>query len=606
MIRRVLFFSLFLCLIPFALLFAQDETFEAVVDRTTIGLGERFQLSLVLRNAGISGGKNLELPDLSKFYVLSGPNQSTSMQIVNGSVSSSITYGYVLQPKEVGKYSIGPATIEAGGRKLTSSPIAMEVLKSSPQTGNLPGDTKAQDAADLADNLFLRATVDRKSVMQGEQVNLTYKLYTRVSVQNYAIEKNPVLTGFWGEETDNPKNVSLTTETINGKQYRVGIIRRMALFPTQSGTLEISPMELKTVVQVQDKRYDPFDSFFRDPFGRTVNYAVRSEPIRIDVAPLPPGAPAGFKGAVGQFSMNTEVDKTTTKANEPVSLKVTVSGTGNIKLLESPLLEVPPDFEQFSPKVSDNVTRKGEMVAGSKTFEFLLIPRYPGEKRIKPISFSYYDLRKRKYEILTSPEVALKVEPGSAGVGGSPFAGTTREGVQVLSQDIRFIRTETDLGVRGERFFSLPMIAGLALLPVAGFAGLVITMRKREAERKDAAGLRNRRAVRVAQKRLRQAKEMLGKPDMYVPLAAEAARALWTYLGDKLNLQQADLSLERVEGELGARGVEPEVVTSVRSLLETCEMARFAPAGSAVTDMQKIYDEGQRIIVEIEKQMRRK
>jgi len=304
--------------------------------------------------------------------------------------------------------------------------------------------------------------------------------------------------------------------------------------------------------------------------------------------------------------MNAEVDKRTTKANEPVSLKVTISGTGNVKLLEAPLLEIPPDFEQFSPKVSDNVTRKGDLVAGSKTFEYLLIPRYPGKKTIKPVSFSYYDLRKRRYETLTSKEVVLEVEPGAAGVAGSPLAGTMREGVQVLSQDIRFIRTEGELGLRGDRFYSLPLVAGLALLPVAGFAGLVIAMRRREADRKDVAGFRNRKAVRVAQKGLRHAKQMLGKPEMVVPFAAEIARALWAYLGDKLNLQQADLSLERVEQELQVRGVEVGVATAVRSLLETCEMARFAPAGSAESDMQKMFGEAGRIIVETEKQMRKR
>ncbi len=593
-------------LLPGISLFGQDETFEAIVDRTSVGIGERFQLSFVLRNAGMGGGKNLELPDMEKFYILSGPNQSSSMQIINGSVSSSITYGYVLQPKEVGTFTIGPASIEAGGRVLTSKPIVMEILKTAPQTGTLPGDAKAADATDLADNLFLRAVVDRRKVLQGEQINLTYKLYTRVSIQNYSIDKNPILTGFWGEETESPKNVSLTTETINGKQYRVGVIRRMALFPTQPGTLEISPMEMKTVVQVQDKRYDPFDSFFRDPFGKSVNYVVKSEAIKIEVSPLPPGAPPGFKGAVGQFTMSADVDKSRTKANEPVSLKITLSGTGNIKLLESPSLEIPPDFEQFSPKISDNVTRKGDLVAGSKTFEYLLIPRYPGEKTVKGVSFSYFDPKKKSYETLRSRDVVLTVDPGAASAGGSSLTIPGREGVQVLSQDIRFIRTEGDLVPRGERLYSWTVMAGLALLPLFGFAGLLLTLRRREEATRDVAGFRNKRAVRVAQKGLRHAKQMLGKPEMFIGFSAELARALWSYVGDKLNLQQADLSLEKVEAELHRRGIDSGTTSALKSLLETCEMARFAPAGTGTSDMQKMFDEGGRIIVELEKQLRKK
>ncbi len=593
-----------LLLLPGVSLFGQDEIFEGIVDRTTAGIGERFQLSLVLRNAGMSGGKNLALPSLDNFYVLSGPNQSSSMQIINGSVSSSITYGYVLQPKEVGTFTIGAASIEAGGKTLTTKPIVMEIVKTAPPAGALPGVARNQDASEIADNLFLRAVVDRRKVTQGEQINLTYKLYTRVSIQNYSIEKNPILTGFWGEETENPKNVSLTTETINGKQYRVGVIRRMALFPTQPGTLEISPMEMKTLVQVQEKRYDPFDSFFRDPFGKTVTYAVKSEPVRIDVSPLPGGAPGGFKGAIGQFAMNVNVDKTRTKANEPVSLKITLSGTGNIKLLESPRVEIPVDFEQFSPKVNDNIGRKGDLVSGSKTFEYLLIPRYPGEKKIKPVSFSYFDLKKKRYETLSSKEIVLTIDPGTGLAGGSSLTGPAREGVQVLSQDIRFIRTGGSLTLRDERLYSLPVMVGLVLLPLVGFGGLIASLRQREAALKDQAGFRNKRAVRIAQRGLRHAKQMLDKPEMFIAFSSELARALWTYAGSKLNLQQAELSIDRVEEAFQRRGIEEGTTTAFRSLIESCEMARFAPAGTEKADMQKMFNEAGRIIVELEKRLR--
>ncbi|MBI4535029.1 MAG: protein BatD, partial [Ignavibacteriae bacterium] len=327
---------------------AQDISFEASVDRNTVALGEQFTLRLVLTNAGMSGGKNLKLPDLNNFHIMGGPNQSTSMQFINGVVTSSVSYTYTLQSKDVGKFAIGPASIEAGGKVYATNPVTIEVVKGSSRPQQQPPTAKSDVGANIGDNLFLRATVDKSHVIQGEQINLTFKLYTRVSVSNYTVSKNPAFTGFWGEDVETPKNVALSNETVDGRQYRVGIIKRVALFPTQSGTLEISPMEVQTTVQIQDARpSDPFDAFFRDPFGRNVNYAVKSNAIKIKVDPLPAGAPLGFRGAVGRFTMSTTVDKKTGKTNEPISLKVSLSGVGNIKLLESPQVELPADFEQY-------------------------------------------------------------------------------------------------------------------------------------------------------------------------------------------------------------------------------------------------------------------
>ena len=358
---------------------AQDATFTASVDKNPVGMGDQFTLSLVLTSAGMGAGKNLQLPDLGRFRVMSGPNQSQSMQFINGAVSSSLTYSYVLQPKEIGKFTIGGASIEVGGKVYTTTPFVLEVVKGAPkprQEQNVQVDAKSQ----IGDNLFIRAVVDKSHVIQGEQINLSFKLYTRISVANYGIERNPSMTGFWTEDIEIPKNIALSTETINGKQYRVGIIRRIALFPTQSGTLEISPMEVQTTVHVQSRSLDPFDSFFRDPFGQTFAYKTRSEPVKIKVDPLPPGAPVGFKGAIGRFTMRTTVDKTDAKTNEPLSLKVSISGTGNIKVLESPEVDLPRDFEQYSPKVSDNINRQEDRISGTKTFEYLLIPGIRGRR----------------------------------------------------------------------------------------------------------------------------------------------------------------------------------------------------------------------------------
>jgi len=608
---RIIILGVLLCLAAMGV--AQDAAFQASVDKNPVGQGDQFTLTFTLSNAGMGGGKNFQVPDLGKFLVMSGPNQSSSMQFINGAVSSSVSYSYVLQPREMGKFTIGPAAIEVGGKVYKTAPLTVEVVKGTPrpkQQANVPNDLQVQ----LGENLFLKATVDRTHVIQGEQINLVFKLYTRVSISNYAVEKNPALTGFWGEDVESPKNISLSTETINGKQYRVGIIKRMALFPTQSGTLEISPMDVQTTVQVQSNRSsDPFDSFFRDPFGRSVSYSVKSEPVKIKVDPLPSGAPADFKGAVGQFAMSTVVDKKTTRTNEPISLKVTISGTGNVKLLESPAVELPSDFEQYSPKVSDNINRSEGRISGSKTFEYLLIPRYPGLKVIKPVTFSYYDLAKRQYVKLRSPQLELNVEQGSA--APAPFAaGSPREDVRLLSQDIRFIKVgDVSFSRLGETPYASGTFIFLVMLPLAGLAGAFVYARQRQAVIEDQVGYRNRRAIKVAQKGLKQAdyllKEKSGPKDapsskQRLRFYAEVSRALWKYLGDKLNIPQAEFSVDGALTELANRSVSAGLQQSLKALLETCDMARFAPTSLEVTAMQKTYDEARRVIVEIERTLK--
>ncbi len=588
---------------------AQDASFDASVDKNPVGMGDQFTLSFRLNNGGVGGGKNLQIPDLNKFHIMSGPNQSSSMQFINGAVSSSVTYSYILQPKEIGKFQIGSASIEVGGVVHKTSPITLEVVKGAPQQKQQNPGVQDDVSGQVGDNLLLRASVDKSHVMQGEQINLEFKLYTRVSVSNYGIDKNPALTGFWGEDVENPKNIALSTETINGKQYRVGIIRRMALFPTQSGTLEISPMQVQTTVQVQSRSVDPFDAFFRDPFGRNVNYTVKSDPVRIKVDPLPPGAPSSFKGAVGRFTMNTSVDKTTTRANEPISLKVNIAGSGNIKLLESPEVSLPVDFEKYSPKVSDDIKRNDGRISGTKSFEYLLIPRYPGQKVVKPVVFTYFDLAKRDYVTLRSPEIELTVEQGAA--SAAPFvAGSSREDVRLLSQDIRFIKVaSTELLREGEVPYKSTMFLALLALPLMGLAGVFVYARQREAIMLDASGYRNRRAMKVAQRGLKLAEQMLktdAADDSAQKLAfySEVSRALWKYLGDKLNIQQAELSIDNALTELAKRNVNGEISESLRSLLESCDMARFGPTSLSVEAMKKTYDEARNIIVSLERTLK--
>jgi hypothetical protein len=587
---------------------AQDPAFQATVDPATVGVGEQCTLAFILSNAGIGGGKDLNLPDLTKFRIMSGPNTSSSMQIINGSVSSTVTYSYIIQPKEIGKWTIGPASITAGGKTLTTQPVTVDVVKGSARPKQQPA-AQEDVGTQIGDKLLLRGTVDRSHVMQGEQVNVTFKIYARVSVSSYALSKAPTTTGFWGEDVETPRDIQVTTETVNGKQYRVGVVKKMALFPTQSGTLEISPMELQTTIQVQDRRsIDPFDAFFRDPFGRSVNFTITSEPIKIKVDPLPGNAPPEFKGAVGQFGMSATLDKKTTRTNEPVNLKIVVSGTGNIKLIDAPAVELPADFEQYPPKVTENINKAGDRVSGSKTFEYLLMPRYPGLKTIKPVGFAFYDPGKREYVKLHTPTLEINVEQGSA--PPQPLiAGGSREDVRLLSQDIRFIKlAEGGLRHNGESPLSLIMV--LMVVPLAGVGGAFVYARRRNAEMLDQAGYRNRKALRVARKGLKAAEFLLkehgGKPasNQRLRFYAEVSHALAKYLGDKLGIPPAAMALEAVRQELQGRKVPEGLIRALSALWETCDMARFAPTSTDVAVMQRTYAEAERIIVEIERTLK--
>jgi hypothetical protein len=589
-----------------------SQEFSASIDKNPVSIDDQFTLSFVLSNAGTSGGRNLKMPNLEKFRIMMGPSTSTSMQIINGAVSSSATYSYVLQPKELGKHTIGAASIEAGGKTYSSNPVTIEVVKGTPRPKQqaqqgASGDVNAQ----LAQNLFLRATLDKARVRQGEQVNLVYKIYTRVPVQNYNLTKAPTMTGFWSEESDMPKQVQLTTETIDGKQFQVGVVKRSALFPTQFGTLEIGPMEITTIVTVRSRSFDPFDSFFNDPFGRQIEYVVKSDPVRVRVEQLPSGAPVSFKGAVGKFTMTSKVDKQNVKTNEPVSLRVTISGTGNIKVLESPSVEVPTDFEQYTPKVSDNINRRDAKISGSKTFEYILIPRYPGRKPIKPVEFSYFDLQKNEYVTLRSPEIELNVEQGAA--GAAPFMSSTREDVQLLSQDIRFIKVNRPSFTRqGEFIHTSGMFAALMLLPLTALGGAFVYTRQRQAVMSDLVGYRNRQAMKIAKKGLKNAELVLNQvaagkdssSEKKVLFYSEVARSMWKYLGDKLNIQQADISIDGAVNELARRSTQEETTAGLKALLESCEMARFAPTSLSLETMQQTYGNASKIIVDIERTLK--
>ncbi len=599
-----------ICLAASPSLPAQDVTFRTTVDRTVVSAGERIVVGFVL--SGSQSGKNLQPPDFRDFSVLSGPNTSTSIQMINGSVTSSVTYGYILQPQREGSLTIGPASIEYGGKRYTTAPVTVTVSRQAPgsQTGSggqQGGRAAGSDVGDqIADNLLLRVELDRRTVYQGEQLTATYKIYTRVNVVNYNLAKVPAFTGFWSEDIDVPREVQLTTETLDGKQYRVGILKKVALFPQRSGTLEIGPMNVECVVQVQSKRRsnDIFDQFFNDPFFgnvRNVNHTVTTRVEKVSVKPLPSaGVPEGFGGAVGKFTLENGVDRQNVSENEAVTYRVKIAGTGNIELLEAPELSVSSDIDRYDPKVSDNIDKQRGRISGSRTFEYLLIPRHPGAQRIPPVVFSYFDPEKKSYVTLTGKEVPLSVSRGTGGGGEvAAGAGISREDVRLLGEDIRFIKSdELSLARKGSRFAGSPLFFVSAAGPVVCFALFLLIIRRREKILGDVAGLRSRKARNVAKKRLARAKQLLsgGNGEEFY---TEVSKALWGYCADKLGMPPSELSLESIRDGLAARDAGQEVLAEVGDILAHCDYARFAPA-SDHRGMEEIFERSEKVILRLE------
>lgn len=588
------------------------DSFTASASSTTVGEGDQFEVSFTFSGGDINGIRGFTPPVFKDFLTLSGPNQSTSMQIINGAVSGSISYTYYLQPRSIGKFIIGSASVTYKGNTFKTEPLKIEVVKGSPrpkQNSNQNNDVVSADRNDeIAKNCFVRAIPDKQKVYQGEQVTVTYKLYTRLNIASQmSVSKLPQYQGFWSEELETSSNITFTTETYEGKQFRVGILKRAALFPTQSGELSVTPFELKVPVQIQKKRKTGnsiFDDFFNDPFfgvGETVEFTAKSNTIKINVLPLPEkNKPASFQGAVGQYTMNAQFDKTSTKTNEPVSLKMTIDGSGNIQLLNIPEIQLPTGLEKFEPKTDEQVNRSNR-VNGTKKIEYLLVPRTPGKKEIPPINFSYFDPSKGAYVTLSTPTYTLNVEQGAVASGQD----YSKEEVKLLNDDIRYIKTDVSLNQKGNLAINSFGFWTATALPLMALIGLVAWKRKEQKLYADINALKYQKARKIAVKRLKTAKAMMlqnKREEFYTEISA----ALFGYLEDKLHIAKAEFTLEGAAIELRQRDVSEELIADLVSCAEKCEFVRFAPSHDQGTEMKEMYGRSEDIIIQLENSMVRR
>lgn len=586
--------------------FAQE--FTATVDRTTVGQYDRFQIYFTFTGAEINAVQNFRPPAMNGFKVLSGPNQSSSMQIINGKVSGSLTFSYILQPANIGEFTIGTASVTHSGKAYSTQPLKIRVEKGTPQQQK--ESTGGYTSEELAKNVFITAEANKSRALLGEQITVTYKLYTKLNISSPQITKLPQYQGFWAEETDQQQTISFDVGMYKGERYRVAAIKRVALFPTKTGTLSVTPFELNIPVIVKKRRTgnDVFDDFFNDSFfGRTetVEYLAKSNTLKVEVEPLPSsGVPASFNGAVGNYNFKAEIDKNRVSTNESITLRLTVSGSGNIKLLKVPEPQLPSGFEKYDPKIYDNVN-KGLVISGQKIAEYLIVPRTPGDKEIPPIQFSYFNPSTKKYVTASAQAFKISVTKGTGQY--EPTAGSyAKEDVKLLNEEIRFIKTsDFDLERRQEISLIKPWFWISLVLPLAALFTAIGVRKRQDKLYGNIQLMKYQKAEKAARQRLKLAKRALDENKL-AEFYSELSLALYGYLEDKFSIQKSEFTLEKALEKLNHKNVGDDLIERVKAISEKCEFVRFAPQAETSASANEIYNEAVKVIIDVDSAVEKK
>lgn len=579
---------------------AQDVAFE-VNAPDVVAVGEVFRVEYV----SDTRPKDFRGPDFGGFTVLAGPTPSTSksLHIINGDMTQEVRYAYtyVLQGNSEGDYEIGQAELDVKSKTYTAGPVSVKVIAES-------GDSAAAASMDSSrptlapDDILLRAEVDRTEVYKGEPVKVTYKLYRRVPL-NLEGAKYPSYNGFWAQQI-NVDGYAPRREAYNGKIYDTHVIREDLLFPQQAGTLTIDPFELNVVAQIvmEPRRQSIIDDFFGGPNIQEVRRTITTQPVRITVNDLPAGAPAGFAGAVGEFSLESAGTVSEVTANSAFTYGIRISGSGNLPQIQAPQLSLPASFEQYNVKTTESLNNTAGGIYGYRQFDYPVIARVAGNYDIEPVEFTYFNPRLRTYETLSTPRMTLTVLPDSTstvGAGqGVMLSGLSKEDIKILGQDIRFIKLDRPrLMDKGTLFFG-SMWYYLALAAIlAGSCVLYVWLKKVAEERRNSALIKGKRANKMALQRFRAAKTHM-ETDNARGFYEEMLKALWGYIGDKMNIPASNLTKEYVREELVKRGVAADIAQRYIDIIVECEYAQYAP--SATGKMSEVYGAGVAIVSKLE------
>ncbi len=598
-------FLLFIILIIPLSVYADEVEFSAAAP-STVKVGENFRVSFKLNETPDS----FNAPSFEGFRIVSGPMQSSSssVQVINGEVTrtQSYTYTYILMPVDEGSFSISPAEAVINGDTYHSNSLSITVLESDDpppavDDPSRPVETIPEDDSEL----FIRAYASKANPFQGEQVTIMYKIYTRVSVTQYSIDRLPSYQGFWSEDiTDYDRARHPETKTIDGQRYQVAEIRRVALFPQRSGKLTIEPLEVECFVRRTARRRDGswFDDFFSD--RQTARKTIRSNPVTFEVKPLPvQNRPSSFKGLVGDFTMSASIDNDQIQTNDATSLNVKITGKGNLSMADPPAVNFPTNLDVYDPRISDDIRTTTAGVSGSRNYEYLLIPRTEGEFEIPSIELSYFSPESEKYKTLSSAPFLITVEGGPSAVTASER--TAREDVKYIGSDIRYIYPENiSLQPVGTIFFRSPLFYALIALPVLIFIVFIVLYYKKLRNESNLATLRTKQANRAAKKRLKLAGKLLQK-NKDAEFYDEIFKTLWGYVSDKMNIPVSELNKDNVKENLTAKKVPDSIIKEFISTLDHCEYARFAP-GDKEKNMDEVFSLAHDTIVNTEKWLRKK
>ena len=573
-----------------------------------VAVGEQFRLTYTVNTQNVSDFRAGDIPD--ELEVLIGPNRSmqSSYQMINGHTSStsSITYTYIVSATKNGSFTIPPAHIVAGGKTIASNSLTIKVSGTASNARQRQRDDEGAEMRDAGSqisgsDLFIKVSANKSRVHEQEPIVLTYKVYTLVSLTQLRGDM-PDLKSFYTQEVDLPQQKSFSVEHVNGRAYRTCTWSQYVMFPQITGKLQIPSITFEGIVVQQNRNVDPFEAFFNGGSGYIeVKKKIVAPGIDIQVDPLPQ-RPANFSGGVGKFTISAQLDKTETKANDPVSMRVIISGTGNLKLLKLPVINVPKDFDKYEPKVTDKTKLTSSGIEGSMIYDVLIVPRHQGKYEIPPVEFTYFDTSENAFKTIKSEGFTLDVAKGSGAASVSDFSG---QDLQELSKDIRYIKLGNTRQRALDDFFFGSTAYWISIVVLALiFITLFIVFRQRAIDNANVTKMRGKKANKVATKRLKQAAKLMqeGKTSAFYD---EVLRALWGYVGDKLNIPVEQLSHDNISQKLSERSVDTDTVGLFIGALDECEFERYAP-GDPKGNMNKVYEKAMTAIERIEDTMKKK
>ena len=589
---------------------AQDVSVTAELSPNPAGVDEEVTLTISVSGAD-GGSERPQLPKISGLKLVGGPSVSTQFQLINGQASSSQSFTYVLLPEKEGVVKVPPIAVRVGAKRYQTEEITLRVVKESSGQDHRPRrrspfsvfddmgldeDSPLRDRTPRRAEVLTVADVDKRSVFVGEQITLTYKILTQLPITQVETKEIPSLSGFWVEEIEIPKNPSANNRVVNGKQYAEYVIKKQALFPTKDGTLQIPSSTFALVVRISS------GGFFS--FGAQEQVFRKTDPISITANALPTeGKPVNFSGAVGSFKLESTIDKTTAETGDAINLKVTLSGTGNLKTITEFALPELPGFKIYSSKSSDNLAVRNDLLQGSKSWQYVIIPQAPGKELIPALKFPYFSPSAKQYREAQASSLEVAVLKGKGvSLGEASQTAVSQQGIVKRGTDINYIKVGSGpLRDRSRRLYESVWVYVGLVLPLLFNGGLLVYSSRQARLRQDVTGFRSRRAGKIAERRLAEAQKCL-KNQQYSQFHSILESSITGYLSDKFNLPQIEVTTQQIKRFMEERNLNSNLAEDVGALLEECNFARYAPVQTSRNNLEALYERARSAIIRIEKE----